>query len=139
MRDLYREVLGFKLLSEACPETGLEPDADWEPTIAFLTIKEVDTPLGRHRHPQLLALIDFRRHVFAKGKFAGHEPTRSTLNHLPFEIPPESYEAYKERLESFGLRPSPVTFPAMTARALFFDDPEQNVLELICHAGSTVN
>jgi hypothetical protein len=24
-------------------------------------------------------------------------------------------------------------FPAMTARALFFDDPEQNVLELICH------
>jgi len=24
----------------------------------------------------------------------------------------------------------------MMARALFFDDPEQNVLELICHAGS---
>jgi hypothetical protein len=27
----------------------------------------------------------------------------------------------------------------MKARALFFDDPEQNVLELICHAGSTAD
>jgi catechol 2,3-dioxygenase-like lactoylglutathione lyase family enzyme len=139
MRDFYKEVLGFKLLSEACHETGPEPDADGDPTIAFLTIKEVDTPLGRHGHPQLLALIDFQRHVFAKGRFDGHEPTRSTLNHLAFEIPPESYEAHKERLEAFGLRPRPVTFPAMMARALFFDDPEQNVLELICHAGSTAD
>ena len=136
MRDFYNEVLGFKLLSEACHETGLEPDADGDPTIAFLTIQGVDTPLGRHGHPQLLVLIDFQRHVFARGRFDGHEPTRSTLNHLAFEIPPDSYEAHKERLEAFGLRPRPVTFPAMTARALFFDDPEQNVLELICYAGS---
>ena len=139
MRDFYQEVLGFKLLSEACHETGPEPDADGEPTIAFLTIKGVDSPLGRHGHPQLLALIDFQRHVFAKERFDGHEPTRSTLNHLAFEIPPQSYEAHKERLEAFGLRPRPVTFPAMTARALFFNDPEQNVLELICHAGSTAD
>ena len=55
MRDFYQEVLGFKLLSEACHETGPEPDADGEPTIAFLTIKGVDTPLRRHGHPQLLA------------------------------------------------------------------------------------
>jgi hypothetical protein len=39
MRDFYKEVLGFKLLSEACHETGPEPDADGDPTIAFLTIK----------------------------------------------------------------------------------------------------
>jgi catechol-2,3-dioxygenase len=139
MRDFYQEVLGFKLLSEACHETGPEPDADGEPTITFLTIKGVDTPLGRHGHPQLLALIDFQRHVFAKETFDGHEPTRSTLNHLAFEIPPESYEAHKERLEAFGLHPRPVTFPAMTARALFFNDPEQNVLELICHAARKRN
>jgi len=86
----------------------------------------------------LLALIDFQRHIFAKGSFDGHEPSRSTLNHLAFEIPPESYEAHKERLEAFGLRPRPVAFPAMTARALFFNDPEQNLLELICHAASTI-
>ena len=28
MRDFYQEVLGFKLLSEACHETGPEPDAE---------------------------------------------------------------------------------------------------------------
>ena len=139
IRDFYRQVLGFELLSEACHETGPEPDPDGEPTIAFLTIKQLDTPLGRHGHPQLLALIDFRRHVFAKERFDGHEPTRSTLNHLAFEIPPESYEGHKRRLEAFGLRPREAAFPAMAARALFFNDPEQNLLELICHASSTTD
>jgi catechol-2,3-dioxygenase len=134
MRDFYRDVLGFQLLSEACHETGPEPDAGGKPTIAFLTIKPLDTPLGRHGHPQVLALIDFRRHVFAKGRFDGHEPTRSTLNHLAFEIPPESYEAYKERLEALSLSPRMLAFPHMNAKALFFEDPEQNVLELISHA-----
>ncbi len=133
MRDFYQTVLGFKLLNEACHETGPEPDTEGKPTIAFLTIKELDTPLGRHGHPQLLALIDFRRHIFAKGDFLGHEPTLSTLNHLAFEIPSESYEAHKRRLETFGLSPREVKFPAMAARALFFNDPERNVLELICH------
>ena len=136
MRDFYRMVLGFELLNEACHETGPEPDAEGKPTIAFLTIRQLDTPLGRHGHPQLLALIDFRRHFFAKGSFVGHEPTRSTLNHLAFEIPPESYEAHKQRLETFGLSPLEVKFPAMAARALFFNDPERNELELICHACS---
>lgn len=136
MRDFYREVLGFELLSEACHETGHQPDPGGEPTIAFLTINQVDTPLGRHGHPQLLALVDYQRHVFAKARFDGHEPTRSTLNHLAFEISPESYEAHKRRLEAFGLHPRPAAFPAMTARALFFNDPEQNLLELICHASS---
>src|SRR6266699_1216304 len=56
MRDFYRDVLGFQLLSEACHETGPEPDAGGKPTIAFLAIKPVDSPLGRHGHPQLLAL-----------------------------------------------------------------------------------
>ena len=133
MRQFYQEVLGFKLLRQACYESGPEPDPHGEPTIAFLTIQQVDTPLGRHGHPQLLALIDFQRHVFVKGRFDGHDPRRSTLNHVAFEIPPESYEAEKERLETLGITPRAVVFPAMTARALFFDDPEQNVLELICH------
>jgi catechol 2,3-dioxygenase-like lactoylglutathione lyase family enzyme len=136
MRDFYRTILGFELLNEACYETGPEPDAEGKPTIAFLTVKQLDTPLGRHGHPQLLALIDFRRHIFAKGIFFGHEPAQSTLNHLAFEIPPESYEVHKQRLEAFGLSPREVKFPAMTARALFFNDPERNVLELICHASS---
>ena len=133
MRDFYRTVLGFELLKEACHETGLEPDTEGKPTIAFLTVKQLDTPLGRHGHPLLLALIDFKRHIFAKGTFLGHEPTQSTLNHLAFEIPPDSYEAHKQRLEVLRLNPREVKFPTMAARALFFNDPEGNELELICH------
>ena len=33
MRDFYRTVLGFELLSEACHETGPEPDAEGKPRI----------------------------------------------------------------------------------------------------------
>ena len=69
MRQFYQEVLGFKLLRQACYESGPEPDPHGEPTIAFLTIQQADTPLGIHGHPQLLALIDFQRHVFAKERF----------------------------------------------------------------------
>ena len=133
MRTFYHEVLGFELLSQACNDTGLEPDPEGEPTIAFLTIRETETPLGRNGHPELFVLIDYRRHVFAKARFDGHDPRTSTLNHLAFEIPFESYEAERRRLEDLGLKPQPTVFESMSARALFFKDPEGNTLELICH------
>lgn len=133
MREFYQRVMGFDLLGESCHETGAEPDPDGEPTISFLTVTDVDTPLGRNGHPQLLVLIDHQRHVFARQRLVGHDVTRSTLNHLAFEIPPESYKAHFDRLERFGLNPSRSEFAAMRARAMFFKDPEGNTLELICH------
>lgn len=139
MREFYQEVMGFELFSQSAhPREGSDPglgaSGDPEaPTIAFLTIKPLDSPLGRHGHPQLLALIDFQRHIFAT-RFVGHEPSRSTLNHLAFEIPSHSYDDHRRRLESLGLAPRPSSFPDMNARALFFEDPEGNMLELICHA-----
>ena len=132
MREFYKEVLGFELLSQAC-HTSVEPDPEGEPTIAFLTIRQTETPLGRNGHPELFVLIDYRRHVFAKTQFDGHEPRTSTLNHLAFEIPFERYEAERQRLEDLGLEPEPGVFDHMSARALFFWDPEGNRLELICH------
>lgn len=137
MRDFYINTLGFRLFSESCHENGAEPEPDGEPTITFLTIKDIDTPLGRHGHPQLLALIDHRRHVFARARLVGHEVTRSTLNHLAFEIPPEAYDAWRERLTSLRLAPTTSEFPALNARALFIKDPEGNTLELICHHPAT--
>jgi catechol 2,3-dioxygenase-like lactoylglutathione lyase family enzyme len=133
MRAFYEEVLGFELLSQASHTTGMEPDPEGEPTIAFLTIRQTETPLGRNGHPELFVLIDYRRHVFAKTRFDGHEPRTSTLNHLAFEIPYENYEAERRRLEDLGLEPRPTVFEGMRARALFFQDPEDNTLELICH------
>lgn len=131
MRAFYTKVLGFELFGEARHETGPEPDPGGDPTICFLTIKPLDTPLGP-AHPQLLVLIDHQRHVFAKSRFDGHDVRRSTLNHLAFEIPPDSYEDWRRRLESLGIEPTPSEFPAMRARAWFFRDPEDNTLELIC-------
>ena len=129
MRAFYQDVLGFEFLEDACHELGPDPEPGGQPTIAFLTIKALDTPLGQHGHPQLLALIDYQRHVFARPRFDGHEPSKSTLNHLAFEIPPGRYNSERQRLTTLGLAPETTRFPAMSARALFFSDPEGNLLE----------
>lgn len=133
MREFYVSVLGFPLFGEACHENGPEPDPAGEPTITFLTIADTPSPLGRHGHPQLLVLIDHQRHVFARSRLVGHDVTRSTLNHLAFEIPPDTYTAWQTRLTELGLSPTTSEFPSMNARALFIKDPEGNTLELICH------
>lgn len=132
MRDFYTQVLGFPVHSEASLE-GETHDPDGAATITFLTIRELDSALGR-LHPQMLVLIDYRRHVHAKKRLIGHDAQRTTLNHLAFEIPSDSYTAHFERLNHLGLSPVEAKFPAMNANALFFKDPEGNALELICSA-----
>jgi len=137
MRDFYTRVMGFPFVTEACHENGADPDPTGEPTITFLKIAETNTPLGRDRHPQLLVLIDHKRHVFARSRLVGHDVTRSTLNHLAFEISPESCDSWQSKLTSLGLDPRPSAFPAFGAKALFIRDPEGNTLELICRDSAT--
>ncbi|MCA9033571.1 MAG: VOC family protein [Planctomycetaceae bacterium] len=137
MRDFYVRVLGFRLHSQLSLES-LVPDPDGVPTIAFLSISETQTPLGLAGHPQLFVLIDHRRHVHARKRFAGHDVSRSTLNHLAFEIPPESFGQHAKRLCDLGIEVSYASFPAMNAKAVFFKDPEGNVLELICHHPASI-
>jgi catechol 2,3-dioxygenase-like lactoylglutathione lyase family enzyme len=120
VRDFYMRVMGFPLHSELSLQASVA-DPDGKPTITFLTICQTDTPLGRGGHPQLLALIDYRRHVHAKSQFVGHDATRSTLNHLAFEIPPESFDDHAKRLGELGIDLSYSDFPAMNARAMFFN------------------
>lgn len=132
VRDFYVRVLGFPIHSEVSLETSVV-DPDGDPTISFLTICETNTPLSRGGHPQLLALIDYRRHVHARRRFVGHDVTQSTLNHLAFEVPPESFEIHAQRLRDLNIELTFSEFPALNARAMFFKDPEGNVLELICH------
>ena len=137
MRQFYVDVLGFPLHSEISMESDT-PDPDGEATISFLTIQPLETPLGL-RHPQLLVLIDYQRHVFARDRLQGHDVTRSTLNHLAFEIPPHAYTDHLTRLQQLQLNPVETEFPDMLARALFFRDPEGNVLELICRNPATLD
>ncbi len=131
MKLFYQEILGFEVHSQLSMESE-EPDPTGQPTICFLTIADQPSPLGRHGHPQLLALIDYRRHVFA-ARFSGRDPNVSTLNHLAFEIPPDAFDHFVEYLEGNGVETLVTEFPAMQAQAVFFQDPEGNRLELIAH------
>ena len=127
-RAFYETVLDVKLHSQFPAE---------DPTIVFLTLAELDSPLGRGGHPQLLALIDPHRHPPARRRFRGLDVTVSSLNHLAFEIEPDAYEAEKQRLAALGLTIVEELFPHVRAKALFFQDPEGNTLEFICHDGTS--
>lgn len=133
MKNFYCSVLGFLPLSEGSYEDP--PNPSGPPTIVFLQVQATDTPLGKNGHPVLLALIDYRRHAFAKAKFESLQISHSTLNHLAFEIPPESYQNHLRRLKQLKLAPVETSFPNMQAKAIFFKDVEGNSLELICHDG----
>ena len=124
MRRFYEEVLGFTYFRQY-PAT--------HPTIVFLTIADLASPLGQGGHPQLFALIDVQRHPPAQGRFKGIDTSLSTFNHVAFEIPTTCYEDEKKRLEGFGLEVTRQQFGDMNAKALFFRDPEGNLLEFICH------
>ena len=120
----YETVLGVQQHSQFPAEN---------PTIIFLTLADLETPLGRGGHPLLLALIDPRRHPPARKVFRGLDVGVSSLNHLAFEIAPEAYESEKRRLETLGLTLHEEVFPHTNAKAIFFRDPDGNTLEFICH------
>ena len=128
MTTFYQEVLGFSFHSQG-------PDTD--PTIVFLTIAQLDSPLGHGGHQQLFALIDPKRHIHRRDAYVGLDNQRSSLNHLAFEIDEPDFDTEKRRLEARGLTVRTREFPRMHAKALFFDDPEGNVIELICHNGDS--
>jgi len=124
MRSFYEGALGFSLHSQF---------PDQEPTIVFLTICGRGTALALGGHPEMLVLIDPARHPPAAGRFDAIGRRSSTLNHLAFEIDEGEYDAARERLKDLGLNPLSREFGFLRAKALFFEDPEGNLLELICH------
>jgi len=119
----YREVMGFTLHSQY-PKTN--------PTIVFLSIAYLDSPLGK-AHPQTLALIDPDRHPAARCKFDPPANRPFSLNHLAFEIDEADYQSEIDRLEALGIETTIAEFGHVRAKAIFFQDPEGNRLELICH------
>ena len=124
MRHFYEEIIGFRLHSQS-PEI--------EPAIIFLTIADLDSPLGRGGHPQLFALVDPERHVYTRDSYVGLDHERSSLNHVAFEIDEPAFAYEKQRLEAAGVTVQTAQFPHMQAKGLFFKDPEGNLIELICH------
>ncbi len=78
-------------------------------------------------------MIDARRHLHTRNSYQGLDAHRSTLNHLAFEIEATDFDPERERLEALGLEVSCLDFPHMQAKGMFFRDPEENLVELICH------
>ncbi len=125
----YRDVMGFAFHSQYPKQN---------PSIVFLTISAIDSPLGR-THPSMLVLIDPDRHPAARNKFDPPKDRPFSLNHLAFEIDEDDYENEQGRLESLGISTTLVQFKQIQAKAIFFQDPEGNRLELICHDSSVTD
>jgi len=117
----YQQVLGLEIVRAY-------------PKMVFLKAGELDSPLGRGGHPQLLVLFD---------RQVSLDIALTTLDHFAFEIPLERYPAERERLQQLGLEVSERVwqgeFAWLRARSLFFDDPEGNTIELIAHDPSAAD
>ena len=115
MAAFYQEVLGLEIVRAY-------------PKHTFLKAGELDSPLGRGGHPQLLVLFD--REVLV-------DINLTTLDHLAFEIPLELYDTERSCLQALNLelveRVWSGEYAWLRARSLFFDDPEGNTIELIAH------
>lgn len=106
------------------------------PGFELLKVADVDSPLGRGGHPQLLALVDRTEHPWGwRGLDYGDiDPRASSLDHLALEISGDAFEAERLRLEeTCELDVQMAAFPELNARGLFFPDPEGNVVEFACH------
>ncbi len=113
MVAFYQEVLGLEIVRAYAKHV-------------FLKAGELNSPLGRGGHPQLLVLFDRDVHL---------EIDLTTLDHIAFEIPLEHFQSERERLQQLGLEVSERIWRGeyawLGARSLFIDDPDGNNVELI--------
>ena len=110
MERFYRDVV------------GLEPMRRFE-SAAFFRIAE-----GYGGHTQILALFD-------RSSRDPHPPegARSTVDHLAFTIALEDFESEQQRLEGLGITVSTTQHAWVRWRSIYFEDPEGNTVELVCH------
>jgi catechol 2,3-dioxygenase len=117
----YQEVLGLEIVHAY-------------PTIVFLKVCDLDSPLGRGGHPQLLVLFDRKVEL---------DIALTTVDHFAFEISLEQYPTERERLQQMGLELTERIWQGeyawLRARSVFFDDPDGNTIELIAHDPNAVN
>ena len=97
---------------------GLEPLRRFE-GISFFRVAA-----GYAGHTQILALFD-------RGGAPRAEAT--TLDHLAFAIPLAAYQPERARLEALGLSVRTAEHAWVHWRSLYVDDPEGNLVELVCY------
>ena len=111
-REFYEGILGFQFHHR-------------EPSVVFLEVGALDSPLGNVGHPQLLALFD-------RGKVT--DVSVSTFDHIAFEIPKDQFDQERARFLELEMIISERRWPESLpwrGRSFFVRDPDGNVVELI--------
>ena len=100
---------------------GLEEIGDFG-HIAFFKIAD-----GYAGHTAILAL--FKRDIKIDARIG-------SVDHIAFTIALEDYESEKARLEGLGLAVSTAEHGWVQWRSLYVEDPEGNLVELVCYDSS---
>ena len=111
MQDFYTEVLGLRVMKRL-------------PHAAFLSIAP-----DYGGHTQVLVLFDRS----SKPEYPSFSHEKTPLDHFAFTIDLADYAAWRKRLEDLGLEVLAKEQRGFFWRSLFFDDPEGNVVELVCY------
>ena len=106
MQAFYSDVVGLELMRRF-------------EHAAFFRIAE-----GYDGHIAVIALFDRNTRV-------GQD--RSTLDHVALTISREDYEPQKQRLQALGLEVTTATHEWVHWRSIYFQDPEGNTVEFVCH------
>lgn len=114
MERFYTETLGLTLMKRL-------------PHVASLSVAP-----DYGGHTQVLVLFDRSSTPGYPG--VSHEKT--PLDHFALTIDLADYAAWKKRLEDLGLDVLAKEQRGFSWRSLFFDDPEGNVVELVCYDDS---
>ncbi|WP_420645288.1 VOC family protein [Candidatus Leptofilum sp.] len=117
MVAFYQDVLGFEIHIA-------------RPHYVFLKVGELNSPLGKVGHPQILGLFD---------RQVALDVHLTTLDHLAFEVASEHFEEELARFSAKGMVIRERSWPDSLdwrARAFFFRDPEGNMIELIAANGN---
>ena len=110
MQRFYQDVVGLPLMRRFG-------------TSAFFRVAE-----GFSGHTQILAIFD-------RASRDPHAPdgARSTIDHLAFTIALADFGSEKDRLERLGVAVSTAEHAWVQWRSIYFQDPEGNTVELVCH------
>jgi len=114
MQKFYEEVIGLPLMTRVA-------------NCAFC--KSAD---GYGDHTQVLALFDRSE----SPGYRGTDAATSTIDHVAFEIALADFEGEKKRLEARGLSVETAQHAWVHWRSLYINDPEGNLVELVCYDGS---
>jgi len=118
MTSFYRDVVGLEVMRA------------WKDCVFFRIAA------GIEGHTQALALFDLSSEPYGAEGRAGVEPRveTGTLHHLALAISKDDYAAEKERLERLGHDVTTAEHDWAHSRSLYVNDPEGNVVELVCFA-----